>query len=282
MTRTRAWPALLAALAVASPALVGIAYAVAGALGRVGPGRAAPAGRIGRVLAEPAVWSGLAWSAGTALAATVLAFAGAAALAYALRGRARSDGIGRFLLVLPLPVPYLAAAVMGVLILGQSGLLARIAFALGWIGGPADMPALIYDRTGIGFVLAMAWKELPFLSLIALTVLAQQGSVREEAARTLGAGPWTVFRRVAWPALWRGMLPAAAAAFIFVAGTYEATTLLAPSRPLPLPVLQMERYTDADLARRGEAFVIALVLFAFTGIVVAVHEWMRARAERAT
>ena len=47
----------------------------------------------------------------------------------------------------------------------------------------------------------------------------------EEAARTLGAGPWAAFRRVTWPLLWRGMLPGAAAVFVFVAGSYEAAAL---------------------------------------------------------
>lgn len=280
MTRGRAWPALLAAFVVGLPALIGIAYAVAGSLGLAGPGRAAAEGRIARVLAEPALWSGLVWSVGTAFVATALAFTGAALLAWAFRGGSRLDAVARFFAVAPLPVPHLAAAVMGVLILGQSGLLARVAYAAGWIDVPADMPALIYDAAGVGFILSMAWKELPFLALIAITILAQQGVEREEAARTLGAGSWHAFTRVAWPALWRGMLPGAAAAFIFVAGTYEATTLLAPSRPLPLPVLQMERYMSADLGQRGDAYVIALVLFAFAILVVALHETLRRRAER--
>lgn len=279
--RGRAWPALLAALVVGLPALIGVGYAVAGSIGLVGPGRSAADGRIIGVLTDATAWAGLAWSVLTALVATALAFAGAALLAWTFRGTSRADSAARFLAVLPLPVPHLAAAVLGVLILGQSGLLARFAYGLGWIAAPAEMPALIYDARGVGFVLSMAWKELPFLALIAFTVLGQQGSEREEAARTLGAGPWRSFRDVAWPSLWRGMLPGAAAAFIFVAGTYEATALLAPSRPLPMPILLMERYTDADLARRGDAFVIALTMFALAALVVVVHELARSRMERA-
>ncbi len=282
MKRARTAPALLAALTVALPALVGLGYVLLGALGLAGPGRQSGAGRFARVLMERTVWSGLAWSVGTALAATLLAFVAAATIAIVFRGRSRLDAAARFLVVAPLPVPHIAAAVMGVLVLGQSGLLARFAFAFGWITEPAQMPVLIYDRTGIGFVLAMAWKELPFLALIALTVLARKGPELDEAARTLGAGPWTVATRVLWPTLWRGMLPAATAAFIFVAGTYEATALLAPSRPLPLPVLQFERYTDANLARRGDAYVIALVLFALAMIAVVLHELARARAREAS
>jgi putative spermidine/putrescine transport system permease protein len=273
---------MFAATLVALPALVGIGYTFLGAFGIVGPARDAGVGRIARVLSDPAVWSGLAWSVWTAFAATALAFSAAALLAIAFRGTSRLDAVARFIVIAPLPVPHLAAAVMGVLILGQSGLLARVAGALGWIAQPAQMPALIYDVAGIGFVLSMAWKEIPFLALIALTVLAQRGEVWEEAARTLGAGPWKTLRLVTWPALWRGMLPGATAAFVFVAGTFEATALLAPSRPLPLSVLQVERYTDANLARRGDAYVIALLFFALAAFAVIVHEWSRARTRDAT
>lgn len=269
--------ALLAAALVASPVFVGLVYALLGAMGLAGAGRTPGEPRIGRVLAEPALWSGLLWSVGTAAAATLLAFAGAVAIAVAFRGTTRTDGLARFLAVSTLPVPHIAAAVMGVLILGQSGLLSRIAYAAGLIAEPAGMPVLIYDAAGIGFILSMAWKELPFLALIALTVLLQRNRAWEEAARTLGATPWQTFLAATWPALWRGMLPGAVAAFIFVAGTYEAAALLAPSRPLPLAVLQMERYTGANLAQRGDAFVIALVLFGLAIVAVVAHEWLRGR-----
>jgi putative spermidine/putrescine transport system permease protein len=282
MQRNRTWRALIAAALIALPALIGIGYAFLGAFGIVGPARQAGMARITRVLSDPAVWSSLAWSVWTAFAATALAFMTAALLAITFRGGARLNAIARFLIVAPLPVPHLAAAVMGVLILGQSGLLARIAAALGWITQPAQMPALIYDVAGTGFVLSMAWKEIPFLGLIAMTVLAQRGAAWEEAARTLGAGPGKTLRLVTWPLLWRGMLPGATAAFVFVAGTFEAAVLLAPSRPLPLAVLQIERYTDANLARRGDAYVIALLLFALAVIAVLIHEWLRARAREAT
>lgn len=275
----RTGPALLAATLVALPVLIGIGYSVAGALGLVGPGRGEGPARIARVLSDRPVWTGLAWSLWTALAATVLAFAGAAALAFAFRGRTRIDGIARFLAIAPLPVPHLAAAVLGVVILGQSGVLARFARAFGLITEPADMPALIYDTAGIGFILSMAWKELPFLALLAMTLVAREGRAAEEAARTLGAGSWRTFRDVTWPMLWRGLLPGATAAFVFVAGTWEAAALLAPSRPLPLPVLQYERHTASDLSLRGDGYVIALVMFAVAIAAVSVHEIIRARRE---
>ena len=274
----RRFPA--AALLAALPTLVGVAYAVAAATGLAGFGAGrASLDRIVRVLGEAEVWRGLAWTLGTAAAATLLATAGAVLLAVAFRGTAPGDRAARALAVLPMAVPHLVAAALFVLLLGQSGFVARVLHAAGLANAPGAMPALVYDRWGIGFVLALAWKELPFLSLLAFSVLATRGPDLEETARSLGAGPREVFRRVTWSMLWRGLLPGVIAVFAFVAGSYEAAVLLAPSDPLALPMLTWERYTDPDLARRGDAYVLVLVGLAASGLAVGLHEWARARWE---
>lgn len=270
----------LAALLAALPTLVGVGYALAAATGLAGFGaRGFSLDRIIRVLGEAAVWRGLAWTLGTAAAATLLATAGAVFLAVTFRGTSPGDRAARALAVLPMAVPHLVAAAVFVLFLGQSGLVARALNAAGLADAPAAIPALVYDRWGIGFVLALAWKELPFLSLLAFSVLATRGPALEETARSLGAGPRDVFRRVTWPMLWRGLLPGVIAVFAFVAGSYEAAVLLAPSDPLALPLLTWERYTDPDLARRADAFVLVLVGLGASTAAVALHEWARARWE---
>jgi putative spermidine/putrescine transport system permease protein len=268
--------ALLAAL----PTLAGVAYAGAAATGLIGIGaHGFSLDRIARVLGEAAVWRGLAWTLGTAAAATTLATAGAVLVAVTFRGTRPGDRAARGLAVLPIAVPHLVAAAVFVLLLGQSGFVARLLHAAGVADAPGAMPALVYDRWGFGLVLALAWKELPFLSLLAFTVLATRGPALEETARSLGAGPRDVFRRVTWPILWRGLLPGVVAVFAFVAGSYEAAVLLAPSDPLALPLLTFERYTDPDLPRRSDAFVLVLIGLAASAAAVAVHEWARSRWE---
>ncbi len=270
------------ALLLALPVLVGVGYALLGALDVVGFASGdASLDRLRGVLAERATWRGVLVSLWVGLASTVLAGAGATALALLFRGRARTDRVARSLAVLPLPLPHLVAAAGAVLVLAQSGLLGRLLVALGLAAGPADVPALVYDRAGVGMILAFAWKELPFLALVAFTVLGARAAEAEEAARTLGARPLDVARRVTLPLLWRGLLPAAVAAFIFVAGNYEAAALLAASDPAPLPVLTYERWLDPDLARRGDAYVLTLVALLLGALAVAAHEVARARQEPA-
>jgi ABC-type spermidine/putrescine transport system permease subunit I len=272
--------ALAAALVVAAPVALGVAYSTAGALGLAGAG--APGlttERVARVLGERTVWAGVAWTAWVAAAATALAVAGAVLVAVAFRGAGRADRVARALAVVPLPIPHIVAAATGVLILGQSGLLSRLGAALGLVHTPRDMPALVYDQWGLGLILTLAWKELPFLALVATSLLATRGAALEEAAQTLGAGRWATLARVTWPVLWRGLLPAAIAVFTFAFGSYEAAALLAPSHPLALPLLTLERYTDADLARRGDAYVLTLLGLAVGAALVALHEWARAQWE---
>jgi len=270
----------LAAL-VAAPVAVGIAYSLAAATGLAGfDAGSFTLARIQRVLSERAVWESLGWTVRTAAFATALAGAAACAAAVAFRRASPLDRVARALAVLPLPLPHLVAAATAVLVLGQSGLLSRIAAAAGWIAMPAQMPALVYDRGGIGLILMLGWKEFPFLALVAFSVLATRGAALEETARSLGAGRWQTFRRVTWPILWRGLAPAAVSVFAFAAGSYEAAALLAPSDPLAFPVLTYERYTEPDLTLRGDAFVLALVGFLIAALAVGLHEWLRSRVER--
>jgi len=163
---------LLAALIVSLPVLVGACYSVLASLGLTGPGANGLSSARLAVLREPVVWTGLAWSLWVAAASTGIAAAGAVLVAALFRGGARTDRTARLLAVLPLPIPHLAAAVVGLLLLGQSGLFSRLLFALGLLSSPGEMPALVYDRAGLGLILTLAWKEFSFLALVAFSVVA--------------------------------------------------------------------------------------------------------------
>ena len=265
---------------VAVPVVVGIVYAGAAAVGAAGAGaRGLTVEHLVRVLLDRATWVGLTWSLAVGAAATMLATAGAVTVATLFRGTASRDRLARFLASAALPVPHLVAALLGLWVLGQSGMLARVAHAMGFIAAPAEMPALVYDQYGIGFALTMAWKELAFLTVVAVALLAPRTVEAEESARTLGASAWQTFRLVTWPALWRGLAPSVIAVYVFAVGNWEMAALLAPSDPLALPLLLAERSVDADLTRRGDAHVVALLLLALGVVGVVVHEWARARWE---
>lgn len=272
-------PGALLILLVAAPIIGGMLYSIGGAVGWTGIGAGSPEGpsRIIRVLGERLVWRSTAWTLWIATAATFLASVAAVATAAAFRGGDPASRMVRAVASLPLPVPHVVAGLAALLILGQSGLLARVLHAAGLIEVPTQMPVLVFDPFGIGLILALAWKEFAFLFIVAWSVLPDRGQPLDEAARTLGAGPFRTFVFVTLPVLTRAMLPAIVAVFAFVLGSYEAAALLAPSDPLPLSVLTMERYYDADVSRRADAYVLALLGFMLAVLAVIVHERARSR-----
>ena len=271
---------LIAVVVVASPVIVGIVYSVMGALGVAGPGAdGASLSHVQVVLWDSATWRGLLWTVWIASASTLFATMFAIAAAAIFRAEKGVDRFARVVAVVPLAVPHVVAALCMLLILNQSGLLARFAFAAALSKSPADMPALTYDRTGFGLIVALVWKDFPFLALVAFSVIARRGVALEETARTLGAGAMRTFRVATLPVLWRGLLAPMIAVFTFVAGNYEAAALLAPSSPLALPLLTLERYTDSGISVRGEAFVLVLIAMAVSLSGIAAHEWIADRAE---
>lgn len=266
---------------LAAPVLIGIGYSTAASIGLLGAG----AGGVGteafhRTLADPAVWRGALWSLWVAGTSTALATLAALLVGTSFRSLSRTDRLARALTLIPFPIPHLAAAIAGIMLLGQSGLLSRLGAAAGILHSPADMVPLVYDRAGVGLILTLAWKEFPFLALIAFAVLRTQGERSEEVARTLGASPAQVTSRVTLPLLWRGLLPGIVAVLVFTAGVYEPAAVLAPSDPVALPLQIMERATAADLSQRGDAQVLVLLTLAAAIVVAGAHEWVRGRWER--
>ncbi|MEO5590385.1 MAG: ABC transporter permease subunit [Gemmatimonadaceae bacterium] len=273
---------LLAALLVAMPVIAGVIYSILGAFGLSGPGATGLSVHdVVAVLADPLTWNGLAWTIWIALVSTALAALLAIAAAATFRATTGIDRLARVVSILPLAVPHVVAALCGLLILGQSGILARFAFAAGMVTSPEGMPALVYDRYGTGLIFSLTWKEFPFLALVAFSLIARNSVELEETARSLGAGPLATFRSATLPALWRGLVPSMIAVFTFVAGNYEVAALLAPSSPLAFPLLTMERFTDSALGVRGQAFALALVATAVSIAGVAAHEWTARRFEPA-
>src|SRR5262245_17346107 len=102
MTRRNA-PAAIAALAVASPVLIGALYSTLSALGLVGVGaRGFTLDRVVRVISASDTWRGIAWTFTTAGIATAIAVA----IALVLALRLRSSRIGRAMAMLPIAVPH--------------------------------------------------------------------------------------------------------------------------------------------------------------------------------
>lgn len=226
------------------------------------------------VLKTPGFVESLGLTVMVSLISTVLTVFLAVISAFAMRRMRTLQRFVTYIYQLPLTLPHMVIAAAGIMLLSQSGLIARVITALGIIGQPSEFPPLIFDRAGIGIIIVYVWKQVPFVGLIALTMLQTVGRDYEAAARTLGARPGQAVRFVLLPLVAPGLVPASIILFAFVFGAFEVPLLLGARYPSMLSVLAYRMHTDADLAMRPQSMALSLLIAMFTFALVAVYRFL--------
>ena len=206
-----------------------------------------------------------------AAASTALSVAAGVATAVLLRDLRQARRLVHILLQAPLATPHLVVALVVIAVFAQSGLVARVAFALGLIDAPGSFPVLVNDPAGIGIILTYAFKEIPFVALVATALLARHSDEYDAVARTLGATGWQRFRHVTWPSIAPGVRAAALMIFAYVVSAFETPFLLGRTYPAMLPVVAQQRFMSPDLADRPSAMACALLLTLLAGAVVGLY-----------
>lgn len=169
-----------------------------------------------------------------------------------------------------LAFPHLVWSVALLLFLSQSGLLARWAASLGFISMPSQFPVLVRDRYGIGIILSYIGKEVPFLTIIILSVLRSQAVGYDIVAENLGASHWQRLRYVTIPQVMPALIAGDLLVFGFIFSSYEVPALLGIGYPRALPALALRFFLDPDLRARSEGMVISLIITAIVIIVALV------------
>ena len=238
------------------PALVGMAFLVlplAGLLVR------APWSTLGARLAEPQVLEALRLSLLTATVATALCLLLGVPLAWLL---ARVDFPGRrlvrALVTVPLVLPPVVGGVALLLVFGRRGLLGQ------WL---EESFGLTLPFTTAGVVLAEAFVAMPFL------VISVEGALRaadqrfEEAAATLGASRWTVFRRVTLPLIAPGVVAGGVLCWARALGEFGATITFAGNFPGRTQTMPLAVYLALETEPEA-AIVLSLVLLAVSVLIL--------------
>jgi putative spermidine/putrescine transport system permease protein len=221
------------------------------------------------VLSDPSFVNALLLTCYIAGSATLLSTVLAVGIALLFRRR-----VPRWLnavFQLPITVPYLVAAIGIAMLVSQTGLIARVAAALGLVGAPRDFPPLVHDRFSLGIILTYVWKETPFIALVVLASLSGLTEELEQAARTLGANRRQCFRFVTLPRIAPAVVVASVTVFAFSFGAFETPYLLGRTYPQTLPVLAWNAYRSVDLAERPLAMAIAIVIACVTGVLALVY-----------
>lgn len=207
-----------------------------------------------------------------ALLSTVMSSAIAIALAMVLRHTFKGSRFFTFMFQLSIPIPHLVAAAGVVLLVSQSGILARGAYALGLINVPREFPVMVFDRPGTAIQLTYLWKEVPFIGIVVLAILQGIGPQYEEIARTLGANAWQRFRFVLLPLILPGVLSTSIIVFAYVFASYEIPLLLGVRHPTTLPVLAYQNYQDPDLSLRPQAMAMSIILTLIAVVLLVIYK----------
>jgi putative spermidine/putrescine transport system permease protein len=203
-------------------------------------------------------------AASATLIATLISLA-LALLLVRVSGRSR---LLTFLLQIPLTVPHLVVAVAMIFLLTPTGLLARLAALLGLIDNVQAFPLLVNDPWCIGMISAYVWKEVPFITLMILSVLQSTGVELLDVGRTLKAGPWQRFRFITLPTIFPSLSAAALIVFAYTFGAFEVPFLMGRTYPMLLPVWAYKSYSDVDLMARPEGIATGLVIAVVISLTV--------------
>ena len=167
-------------------------------------------------------WSPLLISLATSLAATAVTLvAGLAAAAWrqnrAGAGAALVDGI----FILPLVLPPTVVGFLLLLLFGRNGPLGKLLLQFG-ATVVFSWPATVIAATVVAF---------PLMYITARAALEQVDPHLLQAARTLGASEARIFREVALPLAWPGVLAGTILSFARALGEFGATLMLAGNIP---------------------------------------------------
>jgi putative spermidine/putrescine transport system permease protein len=217
----------------------------------------------GEGIAGREFWGSLGFSLWVSLVSTLFS----AFLALLVAFWASNSRLDTLALNSNLAFPHMIWAIGLLLLLSQSGLLARWSASLGWISLPAEFPVLVRDKYGIGIILSYISKEVPFLALLVISVLRTQPEGYQLVAENLGASRWQRIRYVTLPMVAPVLLSGSLLAFAYIFSAYEVPALLGVNYPRMLPVLALRFFNDPDLSARADGMAISLVITVITLVV---------------
>ncbi len=121
-----------------------------------------------------------------------------------------------------------------------------------------------WNNATLNLLIAHVLVTTPYVVRTVWASLLMANPVLEDAARTLGAGPWRVFRRVTMPLIAPGVTAGALFAFMISFDNYPVSMWLADAGAMPVPMLIYRMagsvFTPAVPAISGLMILLAIVV----------------------
>src|SRR5688572_17306186 len=132
-------------------------------------------------------------------------------------------------------------------------------------------------------IVMLTFVGLPFVVRTVQPVLQDFDAEVEQAAECLGAGPWTIFRRLVFAEIFPAWLSGVALAFARAVGEYGSVIFVAGNIPGKSQIAPLQIVTKLDDFRYAEATAIGVVLLSISLLILLVInglEWWSRRHER--
>ena len=215
-------------------------------------------------LTTPEALTALRLSFVVSIAATALALLLGVPLAW-IYARVAFPGrnVVRALTTLPMILPPVVGGVALLFAFGRRGLFGQALDTMFGIRLPF---------TTAGAILAATFVAMPFLVLTVEAGLRSMDRRYEDAARTLGAGRWLVFRRVTLPLIAPSVFAGAVLCWARALGEFGATITFAGNLPGTTQTLQLAVYIALE-TRPEVAIMLSLVLLAVSlAVLIAMRD----------
>jgi sulfate transport system permease protein len=132
--------------------------------------------------------------------------------------------------------------------------------------GPVGID-VAYTRVAVG--LALLFVTLPFVVRAVQPVLMEVDVEMEEAAKSLGASPWTTFRRVVLPSLRPAIVAGAGLAFARALGEIGSIVLISGNLPYETEVASVFIFGRIESGDVTSAAAVSVVLLAVSVVLLA-------------
>ncbi len=220
-------------------------------------------------ISQPVAWAALKLTLWTAAVMTLINTVMGTLTAYVLvrynfPGKSWLNGI----VDLPLAIPTLVTGVMLVVLYGPQQTLGA------WLKESFNL-SIIFAPPGI--ILALLFITFPFVVRAVMPVLHNLDRSQEDAAATLGAAGWTIFRRVTLPPLILPLTSGALLSFGRAIGEFGAIVIVAGNIPFYSQTAAVYVLGEVESENRLGASAVSMVMIAIAFSLILVVDWLQKR-----
>ena len=218
---------------------------------------------------SPVAWSALKLTLWTSAVMTVINTVMGTLTAYVLvRYQFPGKSLLNSMIDVPLAIPTLVTGVMLVVLFGPQQALGA------WLKEQFDF-SIIFAPPGI--ILALLFITFPFVVRVVQPVLIDLDKAQEDAATTLGARGWTIFRRITLPPLLLPLASGALLSFARAIGEFGAIVIVAGNIPYYSQTAAVYVLGEVESENRLGASAVSIVMVGIALSLILLVGWLQAR-----